>query len=254
MPQFSASPTFCDDLLAGKTALVTGAGKGIGRACALALNAVGANVIAVARTGRDLESLSADATHDIQTWEIDATSDEFLKKVEGLNQLHVLVNNLGGNAPQPFTSLSTETLDWMLAINVKAPFRISQAAVKRMRQSGPRASIINISSQMGHVGSPNRTAYCTAKHAVEGLTKSLAVELAEEGIRVNSVAPTFIETPMTKGMLEQPEFYKFVMDRIPMKKLGSAEDVAQAVVFLASDSAAMITGTSMVIDGGWTAQ
>jgi len=239
--------------LTGKTALVTGAGKGIGRACSLILAEYGANVIAVARTEADLNSLSKEQTN-IEGWVLDVTSEEFLEKIEALDALDVLVNNAGTNRPEAFVNVSTENLDAVLDLNVRVAFLVAQASARVMLRAGGGGSIIHMSSQMAHVGSPERTVYCMTKHAIEGLTKAMAVELAPNGIRVNSVAPTFTETPMTKPMFEKPEFKAFVDRMIPLGQVGKPEDVANAVLYLASPAAAMVTGHSLRVDGGWTAQ
>ena len=167
--------------------------------------------------------------------------------------MSILVNNAGGNRPQPFVDVDRESLDFIIDLNVRAAFRVAQAAARAMLQSKTAGSIINMSSQMGHVGSPKRTVYCMTKHAIEGLTKAMAVELAPDNIRVNTVAPTFVETPLTKPMLEQPEFREFVFGMIPMGKLATMDDVVSAVLFLASPAAGMVTGHSLRVDGGWTA-
>ncbi len=240
-------------LLQDKLALVTGAGKGIGRACAAALASAGATVIAVTRTGSDLQQLRAELGENIIPWVMDATSEEFSKSLERQKDVDILVNNLGSNQPEPFTEILPETYNRIVDMNFGSVFRNSQIAVKNMIANEIRGSVINISSQMGHVGSPNRTLYCATKHAVEGLTKALAVELGSSGIRVNSVAPTFVETPLTKPMLEDPEFNQFVMSKIPLQELATVGDVAAAVVYLASDLARRVTGTSLLVDGGWTA-
>ena len=239
--------------LDGQIALVTGAGKGIGRACALALAGGGAKVIAVARTQADLDQLAADADGQIEGWALDASGEEILAKIEALEQLDVLVNNAGTNRPQPFLDVEDAALDLMLDLNVRAAFRVARAAARVMARQGS-GSIIHMSSQMGHVGSPGRTVYCLTKHALEGLTKAMAVELAPQGIRVNAVAPTFIETPMTGPMLADPDFKAFVDRMIPMGKVGQVEDVAAAVLYLASGASGLVTGTSLKVDGGWTAQ
>ena len=235
-----------------KLALVTGAGKGIGRACAVALASAGAKVIAVARTESDLSSLAADFPGSIEAWCCDVTDDAFLDRVLELEKLDVLVNNVGTNKPQPFVDVERSALDTMLTLNLRSVFLVAQAAAIVMNRQGS-GSIIHMGSQMGHVGAANRSVYCMTKHGVEGLTKATAVELAPRGIRVNSVAPTFIETPMTRPMLDDPEFARDVLAKIPMGKLGHVDDVANAVLFLASDASAMITGSSVRVDGGWTA-
>ncbi|MEH6590539.1 MAG: SDR family oxidoreductase [Halioglobus sp.] len=238
--------------LDGKIALVTGAGKGIGRACAELLADAGAKVIAVARTEEDLASLEAAKPGAIECWREDVTSDSFMHRLGQLSHLDILVNNVGTNTPQPFIDVETEVLDRMLDLNVRTAFVVAQAAAKIMVAQGS-GSIIHMGSQMGHVGAVNRTVYCMTKHAIEGLNKAMAVELAPLGVRVNTVAPTFIETPLTKPMLANPEFHKDVMSRLPIQKLGQVEDVANAVLFLASDASGMITGDSLKVDGGWTA-
>lgn len=241
-------------LLTGKTALVTGAGRGIGRACASALAGAGVRVIAVARTRADLDSLQEMFPELVETWQEDVTSGAFYARVEALQGLDILVNNAGTNKPQEFSAVDRDTLDTMLKLNVAAAFRTAQSAVRVMLREQVSGSIINMSSQMGHVGSPGRTVYCMTKHAVEGLTRAMAVELAPHGIRVNAIAPTFIETSLTRPMFSKPEFNEFVLGRIPLGKVARAEDVAEAVLFLASSRSGMITGDSLRIDGGWTAQ
>ena len=245
LPQWAAG-------LDGHIALVTGAGRGLGRACALALSAAGAQVIAVARTEDDLSTLADEADGTVQSWVGDVTSDDLLRRVEALPRLDVLVNNVGGNKPMPFAETPDDVLDWLLDLNVRAAFRVARSAARVMLRHGS-GSIIHMSSQMGHVGSPGRTVYCMTKHAMEGLSKAMAVELAPKGIRVNTVAPTFIETPLGLEMLAKPEFREFVMGMIPMGKLGQPEDVAAAVLYLASPASGVVTGTCLKVDGGWTA-
>ncbi len=240
--------------LTGKVALVTGAGRGIGKACAMMFAEAGAKVIAVARTQSELDLLAADYPGLIETWTADVLDPALAAKVEGLSRLDILVNNAGGNKPEPFTDVTPETLNSIVALNVTAPFLLAQAAVRVMLQEKIKGAIVNMSSQMGHVGSPRRTVYCATKHAIEGLTKAMAVELAPHGIRVNAVAPTFIETPLTAPMLSDPAFRSFVLDKIPLGHMGQVSDVAEAVFYLASPAAAMVTGHSLVVDGGWTAQ
>lgn len=239
--------------LNGKTALVTGAGRGLGRAIAEKLHSAGAHIIAAARTRDDLEKLRSDLGERVDVWAKDVTSDEFVDAVASLPALDILVNNAGSNRPEPFSEVSRENLDFILNLNVRSMFLTAQAAARIMKK-GSGGVIVHMSSQMGHVGSTNRSVYCMTKHAIEGLTKAMAVELAPDDIRVNSVAPTFIETPMTKSMLENPEFRAFVHRMIPMQKLGQPEDVANAVFYLASPASAMVTGHSLLVDGGWTAQ
>lgn len=240
--------------LDGLTAVVTGAGRGIGQACALALAQAGAEVLAVARTAADLDRLAADAGPRLRAWCADVTSDEFLQQLQRLERLDILVNNVGTNRPAPFPDVTVADLDAVINLNVRAAFRVAQSGVRAMLRAGRGGSVIHMSSQMGHVGAPLRTVYCMTKHALEGLSKAMAVELAPAGIRVNCVAPTFIETPMTRPMLENAAFRDDVLARIPLGRLGQPEDIAAAVVFLASPGAGLITGDSLKIDGGWTAR
>ncbi len=240
--------------LDGKVAVVTGASRGIGRGCAEALAEAGARVIAIARSA---EELAAVASHDsglIDALPADVTSEETALAIEGIENLSILVNNAGANRPQPVAEVDAESLDFVIGLNVRAAFRIAQAAVRAMQKAGRGGSIVNMSSQMGHIGSPNRSVYCMTKHAVEGLTKAMAVELAPDNIRVNTVAPTFIETALTAPMLQDPEFKAFVLDMIPMRKVGEVSDVVAAVMYLVSPGARLVTGTSLKVDGGWTAR
>jgi NAD(P)-dependent dehydrogenase (short-subunit alcohol dehydrogenase family) len=185
-------------------------------------------------------------------------SNQLGSVVDRLDRLDILVNNAGMNFPEPFVEVSESHLDQMLALNVRAAFLVAQAAVRKMLEASDRVvkggSIINISSQMGHVGAERRTVYCMTKHAIEGLTKAMAVELAPNNIRVNAIAPTFLETPMTASFFADPEFRNWVMNRIPLGRIGQMDEIAGAVIFLASPAASLITGTSLVIDGGWTAR
>ena len=238
--------------LTGQVALVTGAGKGLGRASALTLAEAGAHVIGVARTLADLESLKAHHPERIEAWAEDVLEDRLYARIEALDRLDIAVTSAGGNKPEPMIQVTTETIDWMIGLNLKAVFRTGQSAARVMLRHGS-GSIIHISSQMGHVGAPGRTLYCATKHGVEGLTKAMGVELAPDGIRVNSVAATFVDTPMTRPMFENQEFRDTVLGNIAAGRLASIEDVAAAVLYLASPGAAMVTGTSLRGDGGWTA-
>ena len=248
--------------LDGRSALVTGAGRGIGLAIATGLAQAGAEVYLVSRTRQELEQ-AADSIRSAGGAGIPVVCDitagaEVRPALARIPRLDILINNAGGNIPEPFVEVSEEHLDRVLALNVRAAFLVAQAAARKMLEAPDRkergAAIVNISSQMGHVGSPGRSVYCMTKHALEGLTKALAVELAPHNIRVNSVAPTFIETPMTAPFFDEPRFRDWVLSRIPLGRLGKLEEVVAAVAFLASPAASLITGASLVVDGGWTAQ
>jgi len=243
---------YTPDLLEGKTILVTGASKGLGRACVEGLVNCGARVIAVARTAADLENLAQAHGDRVETWSVDISSAVFLERLESLVRLDGLLNNAGINRVGFMTEQSAEDLDAVMNLNVRALWLTSRAAIPALKRAGT-AAIVNMSSQMGHIGSPRRTLYCMSKHAVEGLTKAMAVELAEDGIRVNSVAPTFVMTALTEPMMADPKFEEFVMSMIPMRKLATLEEVANACIFLLSDLSASTTGSCLKVDGGWTA-
>jgi NAD(P)-dependent dehydrogenase (short-subunit alcohol dehydrogenase family) len=243
--------------LDGKTALVTGAGRGIGRAVALALASAGAELVLVSRTFGQLEEVAGEIAQQggrAQSLPLDVTDSTAVRNaVAGLGRLDILVNNAGLNRPQPFLEVDEDTLDRLLSLNVRAAFLVAQASARRMVAQG-EGVIINMSSQMGHVGSErDRTVYVMTKHAIEGLTKAMAVELAPKGVRVVAIAPTFIDTPLVRPFFNDPTFRKWVLDRIPLGRLGTVEEVASAIVFLASPAAALVTGSSLLADGGWTA-
>jgi NAD(P)-dependent dehydrogenase (short-subunit alcohol dehydrogenase family) len=244
--------------LRGKRALVTGAGRGIGLAAASALAEAGAHVTLCARTNDEIAAAAAairDRGGEAEAEILDVTKlrdiDVF---VAGSEPFDILVNNAGTNRPAPFVDVTSEDFDLIFDINVRAAFFMAQAVARRLIAAGRPGSIIQISSQMGHVGSPRRSVYCASKHALEGMTKAMALELAPHNIRVNSLAPTFVETAMTKPYFENPEFRNFVLGKIKLGRVAQLEDLMGAIVFLASDAASMMTGTSLVIDGGWTAE
>ena len=249
--------------LEGKTLFITGASRGIGLAIALRAARDGANIAIAAKTAEPqakLEGTIFTAAKEIEAaggkalaQVVDVTDDARVREAIGeLDRLDILFNNAGTNRPQPLLEIDAESLDTVLDLNIRAAIIVAQAAARKMVARG-EGSIINMSSTMGHVGGPNRAVYCTTKHAIEGLTKALATELAPLGVRVNAVAPTFVETAMTRPMLADPSFKDFVLGMIPMGRVATAADVAAAVVFLASPAAGMITGTSLLVDGGWTA-
>jgi len=248
--------------LDGRVALVTGAGRGLGLAAAIGLAQAGAEVYLVSRTFAELERAADSIRSDggaATPLACDVTSGAQVRDAVGrLPRLDILVNNAGGNVPEPFVDVTEERLDRVLNLNVRAAFLVAQAAARKMLEAGDRkergGAMVNVSSQMGHVGAAGRTVYCMTKHALEGLTKALAVELAPHNIRVNSVAPTFIETPLTAPFFEEPRFREWVLNRIPLGRLGKLEEVSAAVAFLASPAASLISGASLLVDGGWTAQ
>jgi NAD(P)-dependent dehydrogenase (short-subunit alcohol dehydrogenase family) len=243
--------------LDGKTALVTGAGRGIGRGIALALATAGASLILNSRTQADLDTVAAEigaAGGTARTLAFDVIDADAVKTAFAqIPRLDILVNNAGVNRPQPFLEVDEATLDRLIDLNIRALFRTAQTGARLMAANNGGV-IINMSSQMGHVGSErNRTVYVMTKHAVEGLTKAMAVELAPKNIRVVTIAPTFVETPLTRPFFDDPETRKWILDRIPLGRAGTIDEVAQAVVFLASPAAALVTGSSLLADGGWTA-
>jgi NAD(P)-dependent dehydrogenase (short-subunit alcohol dehydrogenase family) len=248
-----------DFALHGNTVAVTGASRGIGAACAVACAEAGAGSVVL--LGRSLDALDAVArkvedagSEAVVTW-CDVTSVESVwQAFAALPRVDVLINSAGGNRPEPFAEVSESTFDALFALNVRGAFFATQAVVRAMRRSGDGGTIINISSQMGHVGAANRTVYCATKHAVEGMTKALAVELAPEGIRVLSIAPTFVRTAMTSAQLDDPVVGAQLLAQIPQGRFGTTEDVASAAVYAASPAASLMTGTSLVLDGGWTAR
>jgi NAD(P)-dependent dehydrogenase (short-subunit alcohol dehydrogenase family) len=244
--------------LDGQRALVTGAGRGIGLACAEALAVAGARVTLLSRTRSELDQaadaiIAAGGQADVLI--CDCTDADAVTEVIGGAPDHwdVLVNNAGTNRPQPFLEVTREAFDAIMRINVTGAFFVAQTVAAKMAAGGTGGSIIHMSSQMGHVGGARRSVYCASKHAVEGMTKAMAIDLAPHRIRVNSVCPTYVVTPMTAPFFEDEAFLADTLGRIPIGRLAQVDDVTGAVVFLASDAAAMITGSAIKIDGGWTA-
>jgi NAD(P)-dependent dehydrogenase (short-subunit alcohol dehydrogenase family) len=243
--------------LDGRVALVTGAGRGIGSGCALALAEAGAEVIAMSRTPSEIAAV-ADAIRArggrARAVVCDVTDTSAMQRhFAALDRLDILVNNAGTSIPEPFLSVEPASLERMLALNCGAAVLVAQAAARIMERQGSGV-IINLSSTYGKNGRPGSSVYSATKHFIEGLTKSIAVELAPRGVRVVAVGPTAIETPLTRDRLNDPAVGADLLSRIPMGRFGQVADVVGAVVFLASPAAALITGTTLMVDGGWTAQ
>ena len=255
-----------DRLLEGKVAIVTGAGStiGFGRAMTLALVRAGARVAMMDIDAQSLaqtadEAMSMGGRHSVLTIVGDVSrADDAARAVEAtvgqLGGLHILVNNAGTNRPRAFLEVTEDDYDTITTLNLRAAYFAAQAVARRMAAARVKGSIIHVSSQMGHVGGQRRTVYCMTKHGIEGLTKAMAIDLAPLGIRVNSIGPTFIDTPLTRPFWNDKAFHADVLSRIKLGRLGTVEDLMGAVVFLASDAAALITGTALVVDGGWTAE
>tara|TARA_Y100001970_G_scaffold160966_1_gene196846 strand:+ start:5320 stop:6087 length:768 start_codon:yes stop_codon:yes gene_type:complete len=248
--------------LKNKTALVTGAGKGIGKASAIALSEAGANLIILSRTEQDLFKVKKQINklkRKCQIFVCDVLIKEELKNVfKKITKLDILVNNAGTNRPEHFSKVATNDMNYVVDLNIKAAFNVAQLAVKTMLKTKKRkvlgGSIINMSSQLGKVGAPKRSVYNMTKFGIEGLTKGMALDLAKNNIRVNSICPTFVETPLVKDFFKDKKFKKAMIDNIPLGRLATESDIATAVVYLASNASSMMTGSSLVIDGGWTAK
>ena len=244
--------------LEGRRALVTGAGRGIGLAMAAALAQAGAHVVLAARTPAEIEDAAAAIRADGGSAEplvLDVTDLPVVRAaIAAQPAFDILVNNAGTNRPRDFLAVTEDDYDAITTLNQRAAFFVAQAVAQRMVADGRKGSIIHISSQMGHVGGAHRTVYCMTKHGIEGLTKAMAIDLAPHGIRVNSIGPTFIETPLTAPFWQDKAFLAETVKRIKLGRLGQVEDLMGAVVYLASDAAALVTGTSIVVDGGWTAE
>ncbi len=250
-------PTTPGFRLEGKRALVTGAGRGIGLGCAAALAQAGAEVTLAARSEAEIaevaESIIA-AGGKAETLTLDVTDIGRVKAtIAEAPAFDILVNNVGTNRPKNFLEVGVEDYDAVLDLNLRAAFFVAQAGALAMRNAGKPGSLIHMSSQMGHVGGANRSLYCASKWALEGLSKAIALDMAPHRIRSNTIAPTFIETALTRPFFEDQVFRTDVLRRIKLGRLGQVEDLMGAVIFLASDAAALITGTSLVVDGGWTA-
>ena len=248
--------------LKNKTAIVTGAGKGLGRACAIALAEAGANLIIISRTKKDLDEVSKvikKFKSKCKSYVCDLTNYNKIKNIiNEQKKIDILINNAGNNIPEHFTKVKTKDMEYVVKINTIATFNLAQLCALKMIETKNRkkigGSIINMSSQMGHVGGPVRSVYNMTKFGLEGLTKGMSIDLAKYNIRVNTVCPTFVVTPMTRKFFKSKKFKKEVIGNITLGRFAELSDVATATVFLASDAASMITGTSLLVDGGWTAK
>jgi NAD(P)-dependent dehydrogenase (short-subunit alcohol dehydrogenase family) len=243
--------------LDGLRALVTGASSGIGLGCAVALAEAGADVVLASRNIKAL-SEAAEAIimkgFSAETLQLDISDlvsiDNVLKEQKPFD---VLVNSAGLGRHTPSLETSAEDFDEVMDVNLKGAYFLTQSIAKALIKAKKPGSLINISSQMGHVGGVDRAVYAASKHAVEGFTKAMAIEWGRHQIRVNTICPTFIRTPLTQSTFDNPDRKKWIEDKIKLGRVGEVEDVMGAVVFLASDASSMITGSALMIDGGWTA-
>ena len=248
--------------LKNKIALVTGAGKGLGKACAIALAEAGSNLVIISRTKKDLDQVSKIAKRfkvKCKSYVCDITNYNEIKKIiNSQPKIDVLINNAGTNIPEYFDKVKRENMEYLVKINTVASFNLAQLCALKMLKTKNRkkigGSIVNMSSQMGHVSGPKRSVYSMTKYGLEGLTKGMALDLAKYNIRVNTICPTFVVTPMTKKFLKDKKFKRDMLSNIPLGRFAEMSEISSAVVFLASDAASMITGTSLLVDGGWTAR
>lgn len=253
------TPSFA---LKGKRALITGAGRGIGLAASAALASAGADVTLVARSEGEIRELASAINAegaDSQSGKAEYACLDVgdLAAVESFfgerPAFDIVLNNAGTNRPKSIFDVEVDDYDAVLDLNLKSTVFVTRAAAKRMIDEGIEGSIIHMSSQMGHVGGPGRTLYCASKWGLEGFNKALALDLAPHKIRTNTICPTFIETPMTRPFFEDANFKESVLNKIKLGRIGQVEDLMGPVVFLASEASALMTGSSLLVDGGWTA-
>ena len=247
-----STPSFS---LNGKRALVTGASSGIGQACAVAMAEAGASVVCAARgADRLIETVDAMKAKgwDAQALTLDQANLEALKSATQ-DPFDIIINSAGMARHKPALETLPEDFDDVMNVNLRSAYFLSSYAAKAMKAANINGSIIHISSQMGPVGGSDRTVYCASKHALEGMVKSMAIEWGPLGIRINTICPTFIRTPLTKVTLDDPERSQWIKDKIKLGRMGEVEDIMGAALYLASDASSLVTGTHMVVDGGWTA-
>ncbi|MFL9825608.1 SDR family NAD(P)-dependent oxidoreductase [Rhodoplanes sp. SY1] len=252
--ELASSPSFRVD---GKRALVTGGGRGIGLAAASVLAEAGAQVTLAARSGAEIEAAAAAIRargHAAEALVLDVTDlDAVEATLAARPPFEILINNAGMNRPALLPDVTIADFDAIFGLNVRAAFFMARAVGLRLMAEKRPGSIVNISSQMGHVGAARRTVYCASKHAMEGFTKAMAIELAPHNVRVNSIGPTFLETPMTKPFFENKAFRDEVTAKIKLGRIGRLDEVTGAILYLASDASSLMTGAALVLDGGWTA-
>ena len=252
---YPKTPTF---KLNNKRALITGAGRGIGLGASLALAQAGSEIMMVSRTEKELKKINnflnnegySSSYNVLDVTELQQT-EQFIRDQEPFD---ILVNNAGTNIPSSLINTEIKDVEHLISLNLKSVINLTKCVVKKMIKKKISGSIINVSSIMGHVGAPNRSTYCSTKFAIEGFTKALSLELAQKRIRVNAICPTYIQTPMTKPFLKDKKFKEYVLSMIPLGRLGKVEDIMGPLVFLASDASSLMTGSSLLIDGGWTAR
>jgi len=254
MTELPHTPSFRLD---GKRALVTGASRGIGLGGAMALAEAGAHVVMASRNAQDIGQAAnamREAGYSAEGISLDVNEyDQMISSVRQYGPFDILFNNAGTNEPLPYVDVTPENFDKINDLNLKAAFFVAQEVAKGMIEAGKGGSIIHTSSQMAHVGGIDRSVYCASKWGIEGVTKASAIELAVHKIRVNTICPTFIRTPMTESTFQDPERVAWLEQKIKLGRVGEVQDIMGAVLFLASDASSLVTGSSLLIDGGWTA-